>query len=171
MLLSNKASYTWDYHLAFAVLSLTYFIITCNLLWVFMITRNRNRFPPPMGPTSAVLQRLQMNIMSRRSRWSRIGLTATQLCICIVIDVAELTRTGYHAKLIIQAWHASAASDRYFAVSLRILYLTLRSKPLLSCPWLISKELIDTILDVHGIRFVAQGPSCYPQQSRQAGCV
>ena len=122
-------------------------------------TQTRFRFPPPIGCVDTILKRLQMNIMSRRSRWCQLELSVERASVCTVIDTAELLRLGYDARIIKKAWHATSGPDPYFALSLRIMYLTLQSKPTSSCPWHVSQLCRQVISCAHSILLPGSRPS------------
>ena len=115
----------------------------------------KNRFCPPIGSPTKIIDRLVSNILTKRARWQQTMISQKSIIRHVILDILELLRLGYHRKYIFRAYHKAIAHDRYYALALDTAKNALTNAVHHKLPWKMPQEVLDVLFSMYDVQICA----------------
>ena len=112
----------------------------------------KNRFCPPIGSPTKIVDRLVSNILTKRARWQQTMISQRAIIRHVILDILELLRLGYHQKYILRAYNKAIAHDRYYALALDTAKIALSNAVCNELPWKMPQNVLYVLSSMYDIQ-------------------
>ena len=135
--------------------SVQFDVFNCNE--IFALTGEyamirKNRFCPPIGSPTRIVDRLVSNILTKRARWQQTMISQKSIIRHVILDILELLRLGYHPKYIFRAYNKAIAHDRYYALALDTVKIALTNAVHSELPWKMPQDGLDVLFSMYDVQ-------------------